>query len=135
MAAGEISGAHALHPASIEAQTEGKAMFLRQLIGYSAAAIVGAGAMLSSVATAQATMLPAPHYANSSVRNVDCAVGAHIGPVGGCILGVDNAPPPVIVERRAVDVPAPVEADGCASKSMTRTDGMGNSETRTKTDC
>ena len=110
-------------------------MFLRQLMGCSAAAIVGAGAMLGSVATAQATMLPIPLYAISSVQNVDCAVGAHIGPLGGCILGVDNAPPPVIVERRAVDVTPPVEEDGCASKSMTRTDGQGNSETRTKTNC
>jgi len=110
-------------------------MFLRQLMGCSGAAIVGAGAMLGSVATAQAAMLPAPHYANSSIQHIDCAVGAHIGPLGGCILGIDNAPPPVIVERRAVDVAPAVEEDGCASKSMTRTDGQGNSETRTKTNC
>jgi len=122
-------------------------MFLRQLMGCSVAAIVGAGAILGSVATAQATMLSIPHYADSSVRHVDCAVGAHIGPLGGCILGVDNAPRPVIVEQRPVEAPAPViveqraadvpsaDANGCASKSVTRTDGLGNSETKTKTNC
>jgi homoserine kinase len=120
---------------AIEAQKEGKVMTLRQLMGCSAAAAVGAGAMLASIATAEATMLPATNYATSYVQHVDCAVGAHVGPLGGCILGTDNPNPPVIVEHRSADVPAAPDQDGCASKSVTRTDGMGNSETKTKTNC
>jgi hypothetical protein len=121
-------------PAIVDAHTEGKAMSLHQLIGYSAATLVGAGAMLPSVAAAQATMLPVSHYATPDVQYVDCAVGAHIGPLGACILGHDDKPP-VVVERRAVDAPDPQGADGCATKSVTRTDGVGNGETKTKTNC
>jgi hypothetical protein len=91
--------------------------------------------MLASVATADAAMLPVTHIATPYVQHVDCAVGAHIGPLGGCILGDDHSPPPVVIERRATDDPAPRDTDGCASKSVTRTDGMGNSETKTKTNC
>ncbi|WP_158818974.1 hypothetical protein [Methylocapsa sp. S129] len=117
-------------------------MSIRQLLSYSAATVVGAGAILASVASTQATMLPVTHYAASNVQRVDCAVGAHIGPLGACVIGTDNPPPvvvqhdqaPVVIERRAADAPPP-DANGCASKSVTRTDGMGNSETKTKTDC
>lgn len=109
-------------------------MSIRQLMGCSAAAIVGAGAILTSVVAAQATMLPVSHYATPNVQHVDCAVGAHIGPLGGCIIGNDD-PPPVVIERRAADVPAPPDPNGCATKSVTRTDNMGNSETKTRTDC
>jgi hypothetical protein len=122
-------------------------MSVRQLMGCSIAAAVGAGVLLGSVA-AQAAMLSAPRYATSYVQHVDCAVGAHVGPLGGCILGHDDNPPPVVIERRVDDNPAPVVIerraadapdlrgpDGCASKSITRTDGSGNSETKTKTNC
>jgi hypothetical protein len=109
-------------------------MILRHLIGGSAAAIVGAGTILASVVSAQAAMLPVPHYAAPSVHQIDCAVGAHIGPLGACVIGNDD-PPPVVVERRAVDAPPPNAGDGCATKSVTRTDDMGNSETKTKTNC
>jgi hypothetical protein len=118
-------------------------MYLRQLLSGSAASIVGAGFILASVASAQAIMLPARTAGTSSIVHVDCAIGAHIGPIGGCIIGNDNPPPqPVVVEHRAADVPivdAPPPADapaaGCASKSVTRTDGVGNSETKTATNC
>jgi hypothetical protein len=136
-------------------------MTLRQLMGCSVAAVVGAGAILAPVAAAQATMLSAPHYTTPYVQHIDCAVGAHIGPLGGCILGRDDNPPPVVIERRVDDSPPPVvierrvdenpapvvierraadapdsrDADGCASKSITRTDGSGNTETKTKTNC
>jgi hypothetical protein len=76
--------------------------------------------------------LPASKCATPPIHHVDCAVGAHIGPLGGCILGNDN-PPPVVVERRAADAPDAHDADSCGTKSVTRTDGTGNSETKTKT--
>jgi hypothetical protein len=113
-------------------KSEGKNMFSRQLTGGSLAALLCAGALFASVATTQAAMSPVRSFATPNVRSVDCAVGAHIGPVGGCIIGTDD-PPPVVVERRAADAPNP--SDGCATKSVTRTDNMGNSETKTKTNC
>ena len=108
-------------------------MSIRQLLGCSAASAIAAGAMLASVAAAQATMLPVPTYATPNVQQVDCAVGAHIGPLGGCILGTDDHPP-VVIEHRSADAPPP-DQNGCATKSVTRTDGNGNTETKTKTDC
>jgi hypothetical protein len=117
-------------------------MSLRQLLSGSAASIFGAGFILASAASAQATMLPARTGMTHAIVHVDCAIGAHIGPLGGCIIGTDNPPPPVIVERRAADAPvvdaapaADAPASGCASKSVTRTDSMGNSETKTATNC
>ncbi|MGA2493614.1 MAG: hypothetical protein ABSF67_11750 [Roseiarcus sp.] len=109
-------------------------MSSRQLIGGFAAALVGAGAMLASVGATQATMLPATHYAAPYVQHVDCAIGAHIGPLGACIIGHDDNPP-VVVEHRVIDAPDPQAADGCSTKSVTRTDGNGDSETHTKTNC
>jgi hypothetical protein len=109
-------------------------MSSRQLIGCFAAALVGAGAMLASVATTQATMLPVSSYATPYVQYVDCAIGAHIGPLGACIIGHDDNSPGV-VEHRVIDAPDPQAADGCSTKSVTRTDGNGDSETHTKTNC
>ncbi|MGA2042152.1 MAG: hypothetical protein ABSG83_02150 [Roseiarcus sp.] len=102
--------------------------------GCSAAAIVGAGAILVSVSGAGAAMLPVQRAAPAYVHPVDCAVGAHIGPLGGCILGNDDDRRPVVIERRSTDVPQP-QPDGCATKSVTTTDGAGNTETRTKSNC
>jgi hypothetical protein len=111
-------------------------MSLNQLVGFSVIALAGAGALLVFVATPQAMTLPVSGYATPEVQNVECAIGAHIGPLGGCILGHDDNPPmPVPVERRAVDAPDSQSADGCSSKSVTKTDGMGNTETKTKTNC
>jgi hypothetical protein len=71
-----------------------------------------------------------------SVHDVDCAVGFHIGPAGACILGVDRDPPP---PRAVVVDPPPVVVEhgdgGCETKSVNRTDAMGNSETKTKSNC
>jgi len=103
-------------------------MSLRQLIGCSAAALVGAGAMLASVASTRATMLPVSRYATPYVQHVDCAIGAHIGPLGGCILGTDD-PRPVVVEPRDANAP------GCETKSVTKTDAAGDSETKSKSNC
>lgn len=109
-------------------------MTFHQLVGGSTAALIGVGAMLASVGGAQAAMLPPSRVATAYVQNVDCAVGAHLGPLGACILGNDD-PPPVVVEHRAVEAPVPANPDGCATKSVTRTDGAGNSETHTQTNC
>jgi hypothetical protein len=109
-------------------------MSSRQLIGGFAAALVAASAMLASVGATQATMLPVSHYAAPYVQHVDCAIGAHIGPLGACIIGHDDNPP-VVVERRVIDSPDPQAADGCSTKSVTRTNGNGDSETHTNTNC
>ena len=109
-------------------------MSSRQLIGGFAAALVGAGAILASVGAAQATMLPVSRYASPYVQQVDCAIGAHIGPLGACIIGHDDNPP-VVVEHRVVDAPDPQAVGGCSTQSVTRTDGSGDSETHTRTNC
>ena len=109
-------------------------MSLRQLIGCSAAALVGAGAILASVTATQAATLAVTRSPASNVQYVDCAIGAHIGPLGACIIGTDDNPP-VVVEHRVVDAPDPQAADGCSTKSVTRTDSSGDSETHTKTNC
>jgi hypothetical protein len=109
-------------------------MTLRQLMGGSAATIIGAGMIVASIASTEAAMLPTSHYAAPMIHHVDCAVGAHIGPLGGCIIGDDSPPPaPVVIERRAVDAPPP--DGGCATKLVTRTDAAGNSETKTVSNC
>jgi hypothetical protein len=110
-------------------------MILRQLIGGSAAAIVGAGTILASVAVAQAAMLPVPQYATPYVQHIDCAVGAHLGPLGACVVGNDDNRAPAMVEHRSADVPDRHDAGGCDTKSVTRNSDTGNSETKTKTNC
>jgi hypothetical protein len=66
----------------VDAHSEGMIMSLRQLIGCSAAALVGTGALLASVATTQAAMLPVSRLATPGVQYADCAIGAHVGPLG-----------------------------------------------------
>jgi hypothetical protein len=118
-------------------------MLSRNLIGVSIAALFTAGTTLAS--GAPLSMAPVSTQTTPYVQTVDCAVGAHIGPLGGCIVGTDNPPPaPVVIERRAVDAPDPdvttqktitQDANGCATKSVTQTDSAGNSETRTRSNC
>lgn len=91
----------------------------------SSAAAVSVAAFMSA-APAGAAMSPALTSSNSAVQHVDCAVGLHIGPAGGCILGTDEHRD--ADEHRAAD-------DGCETKSVKRTDSDGNSETKTKTNC
>src|ERR1700677_4391913 len=100
-------------------------MTLHRLIGYSAAALLGAGTMLTSVIATQAAMLPLARSSMPYVQHVDCAVGAHIGPVGGCILGTDESRPVVVEHPDNTN-------QGCETKSVTRTDASGNTETKTK---
>ncbi len=63
-------------------------MFLLRLSGGSRLALA-AGAMLATVAIAQAavTQTPASSYSTSDIQTVDCVVGAHLGPLGACIGG------------------------------------------------
>jgi len=77
---------------------------------------------------AQAAMSPALQFRALNVQHVDCAVGFHIGPAGACIVGTDEERHDTVIEKRATD-------EGCKTKSVTRSDDMGNSETRTKTNC
>ena len=109
-------------------------MSILKIAGCAASAAL---ASLISIGSTQAAMAPVIHAGNPNVHNVDCAVGFHIGPAGACILGSDNDPPP---PPRAVVVdppPAVVEHNGggCETKSVNRTDAVGNSETKTKTNC
>ncbi len=100
-------------------------MFVQKLAGCTAAAAL---AVFLPIGATQAAMSPAVHYGVSNIQHVDCAVGFHLGPVGTCVLGVDNPPPPVVVER-------PVDPPGCETKSVKRTNGEGDSVTRTTTNC
>lgn len=104
-------------------------MILRHLLGLSAIALVGAGSMFATAAPL--TAATAGLHARPYVHQADCAVGMHIGPVGACIGDDDRSPPPppAMVEHRSA---AP---EGCETKSVTKTDGMGDSKTKTKTDC
>lgn len=118
-------------------------MLSRHLIGVSAAALFATGSMFASAAPV--SMAPNVTQAIPYVQTVDCAVGAHLGPLGACIIGTDDPPAaPVIVEQRAADVPNPdvttqitttQDPNGCTTKSVMQTDSMGNSETRTKSNC
>jgi len=112
-------------------------MSQRQSMNFSIAAALGAGSVLACFAAAQAMTPPAPRPQTPYLQAVDCAVGAHIGPLGGCILGNDDDRRPVVIERRSADTPPPDPAnpDGCASRSVTTTDSMGNSQTKTQTNC
>jgi len=109
-------------------------MSILKIAGYGASAAV---ASLISIGSAQAAMAPAIPHGAPGVQSVDCAVGFHIGPAGACILGSDNDPPPP--PRAVVVDPPPVVVEhndgGCETKSVNRTDAMGNSETRTKSNC
>jgi hypothetical protein len=117
-------------------------MLSRNLVGISAVALF-AGTIFAYAAPLSA---PATQPVDSYIHHVDCAVGAHLGPLGACIIGTDDPPPaaPVVIEQRAADVPAPdvttqktttLDANGCQTKSVTQSDSVGNSETKTKTNC
>lgn len=100
-------------------------MNMRMILGSGAA--MALAAMLSA-SGAQGAMTPTNGYSHPVVQKVDCAVGFHIGPVGGCILGVEEERHDTVIEKRATD-------EGCETKSVKRTDDMGNTETRSRTDC
>ena len=66
-------------------------MFSIRLNGGARVALA-ASAMLATATIAQAAVAPAPGslYSTSDIQTVDCAVGAHIGPLGACIGGDDR---------------------------------------------
>jgi hypothetical protein len=108
-------------------------MFALKFAGCAAAAAI---ASVISIGATHAAMSPIKHYGETPpVHHVDCAVGFHIGPAGGCVIGTDDAvappPPPdrpVVIERRATD-------EGCQTRSVKRENSFGDSETHTQTDC
>jgi len=93
----------------------------------SSAAAVAIAALMSGGA-AQAAMSPALHNDASMVQRVDCAIGLHIGPAGGCILGTEDHHHEKVIEHHDPD-------EGCHTKTVKRSDGMGNSETKTRSNC
>jgi len=106
-------------------------MFSRQITGVSLAALVGAGAILVSASAANAAMSPSVTQATSSVHRVDCAVGAHLGPLGACIFGEPDHDRGVVIEHRS----AAERRGDCRTRTVEETDGMGNTRTRSKTIC
>lgn len=115
---------------SVRKNTKGVTMLIHKITGCATAAAVAA---FLSIGASQAAMSPVVPNGASNVQRVDCAVGFHLGPVGTCIVGVDNPPPPppdrVVIEHHdTVD-------QGCETKTINRTDSAGNSETKTKTNC
>jgi hypothetical protein len=108
--------------------------------------------MGSALALALASVVPASagNFArptsNLPIQTVGCAVGAHIGPLGACVIGTED-PQPVVVEQRAADVPLPPvrdesttrtmtqDSNGCATKTIEKNDGMGNSAAKTQSNC
>ena len=82
-----------------------------------------------SVGGAQAAMAPMTSDAAPNLHKVDCAIGFHLGPAGACIIGTPD--PEVrerVIERRSSD-------EGCATRTVKRTDPDGNTETRTTSNC
>ena len=100
-------------------------MSIYKYLGCSTA--VMAGVMLTWVAPTKAFLYPVAPAATSYIQHVDCAAGFHVGPVGTCVIGTDE-PHDKVMERRDDHV-------GCDTKSVTRQDEAGNSETKTKTNC
>jgi hypothetical protein len=100
-------------------------MSIYKYLGCSTA--VMAGVMLTWVAPTKAFLYPVAPAATSYIQHVDCAAGFHVGPVGTCVIGTDE-PHDRVMERRD-------DHAGCDTKSVTRQDEAGNSETKTKTNC
>jgi hypothetical protein len=74
-----------------DASPKEEIMFSIRLNGGARVALA-AGALLATATFAQAAVLPAsaPSYSPSDIQTIDCAVGAHIGPLGACIGGDDR---------------------------------------------
>ncbi len=109
-------------------------MSLRQLIGCSAATLVGAGAILASATATQAVTLPVTRHAATNVQHVDCAIGAHIGPLGAASSVTTTTRlswSSIASSTRRILKPPTVAQPSL----VTRTDSSGDSETRTKTNC
>jgi hypothetical protein len=121
---------------------------MSRLLGSSIAALAGAFITCASMTAGHAGILNAPLDAKLAIHNVDCAVGMHIGPVGACVGGSEEAvlkhtDAPVVIERRTADAPTDVtteksvthDANGCTTKTIEKTDDMGNSAAKSKSNC
>ncbi|MGO8800301.1 MAG: hypothetical protein ACLQE9_02920 [Roseiarcus sp.] len=64
-------------------------MVSRKMLGGCVGALVGAGAMVLAMTTADAAMAPSPaaRYSTPEVQLAWCAAGFHVGPVGACVAG------------------------------------------------
>ena len=93
----------------------------------SAAAAVTIATFMSA-APAPAAMTPRIHTGASILQHVDCAVGFHIGPAGACILGAEEEHHDVVIEKRGVN-------EDCSTKTVKKTNGEGDSVTKTTSNC
>ncbi len=99
---------------------------MKTLMMCSAAALTAA---LLSFGGAQAAMAPVAPGATPNLHKADCAIGFKLGPAGACIIGTpDHDDQERVIERRTTD-------EGCATRTVKRTDPDGNSETRTTSNC
>jgi hypothetical protein len=99
---------------------------------------------LASAIPANAGTFAIPLKSSLPIQTVACAVGAHIGPLGACVIGAEDRPP-VVIEHRSADVPPPPDgtttksvthdADGCTTKTIEKSDDMGNSAAKSKSNC
>jgi hypothetical protein len=100
---------------------------------------------LASAVPASAGTFAAPLNSSLPIQTVACAVGAHLGPLGACVIGAED-PPPVVIEHRAADVPPPPpdgtttrsvtqDSNGCTTKTIEQNDGMGNSAAKSQSNC
>jgi hypothetical protein len=80
-----------------------------------------------SAAPAQAAMTPRIHTGASILQRVDCAVGFHVGPAGACVIGAEGEHHDVVIEKR--------DAEDCATKTVKKTNGEGDSVTKTTSNC
>jgi hypothetical protein len=105
-------------------------MFVSKSMSGPLAALFGAGVLFASIVSGQAAMAPTAPQATPNIHKTDCAVGMRIGPLGGCVLGTDDDHGDKVIERRSAD-----DRDGCTTKTIKKTDDMGNSETKSKSNC
>jgi hypothetical protein len=102
---------------------------MRKIITSSALAAMS---LIMTGGATYAAMAPTIPDDPAKIVRVDCAAGVHLGPSGTCILGTDDRapppPPPAVVERPAVD-------PGCTTRTEKRTNGEGDSQTRSVTNC
>ena len=97
---------------------------VRTLMSCAAAAAL---AGFLSIGASEAAMSPAVQYQAPTIHHVDCAVGMHMGPAGVCIVGVEEHHEKVI-EHRSSD-------ENCKTKSVTKENDMGETQTKTMTKC
>lgn len=94
-----------------------------RLMGCATAATI---ASLITFGSASAAMAPVVQNDAPDVSSLIALWECNLGPAGVCVIGTDEPRHDTVIERRSVD-------EGCRTKSVTRENGMGDTETRTKT--